>query len=131
MTADITVLVADDEAHLRLTLEYLVRTVGDVVVHAAADGQEALDLAVEHKPQLVLLDLMMPKLDGAATCQRIREAWGEHDGQIWFVTGRGSSLTAERARELGANRMISKPFDPDELLGLVREALFGEACVRE
>ncbi len=118
-----TILIADDQAHVRLPLEYLVRTLPGVRVVTASNGRQAVELAVAQRPALVLLDVMMPELDGYAACRQIRQAWANHPGQIWFVTARGSTLDTDQAQEVGATRCITKPFDPDRILTLIREHL--------
>jgi len=123
MTATITVLIADDQAHIRMPLEFLVGTLPGVRVLTACNGQEAVDLAVAHKPMLVLMDVMMPVLDGYTACQKIRAAWGTHPGQIWFITVRGSTMDTDQASAVGGQQCISKPFDPDKVLTQIRSYL--------
>lgn len=116
------VLIADDQPHINLTLQFLVRSLG-VEVISANNGRDAVRLAIERKPALVLMDVMMPDTDGYSACKEVRSAWGEYHGQIWFITARGSNTDLSQAREVGANRCITKPFDPDLVLQAVREAL--------
>ena len=117
------VIVAEDQPHLLLTMEYLTRMVGNVEVMTTDNGEDAAKLAIEHKPALVLLDVMMPKMDGYAACQKIREAWGDHSGLIWLMSVRNSQADKDRIRQVGANCFINKPFDPDLIVQLMREAL--------
>ncbi|MCC6580444.1 MAG: response regulator [Phycisphaeraceae bacterium] len=116
------VLICDDQPHIELTLKFLVSTLPDTKVMSCSDGEEAMRLAIEHRPDLILLDVMMPRVDGYAACEEIRRAWGDHPGKIWFITARGSSLDHDRARQVGADEVINKPFDPDRLLNRIREA---------
>jgi DNA-binding response OmpR family regulator len=119
------VLVADDQPSVLRPMQFLLRQLG-VEVLAVTDGASALKLAVERHPQLVFLDVNMPQSDGFETCRAIRQAWGsEHQGRIWFMTACGSASDEDRARQVGADRFITKPFDPDKLLNLVREVLQG------
>jgi two-component system, OmpR family, alkaline phosphatase synthesis response regulator PhoP len=123
MTNPPTVLIVDDQPHVRLPLEYLVRSIPGVQVLSAGNGMEAVALAVKHRPLLVLLDVMMPLLDGYAAAQQIRQAWGDHPGQIWFLTARGSNLDLDQAKSVGAAQFITKPFDPDRVVSLIRQLL--------
>jgi len=115
MSDNFLVLIADDQPHIMLTLEYLVKRIHGAQVATTNSGQEAVKKAIDLKPKLVLLDVMMPDMDGYTACQAIREAWGEYAGQIWFITARGSHTDRLAAEEAGANRIINKPFDPDLL----------------
>ena len=117
------VLIVDDQPHLLLTLEYLVRTVEGVSVLTATNGVDAVEFAAENKPRLVLMDVVMPELDGYAACQMIRQRWGRYCGQIWLITTRGSHADLDQARQVGADRCITMPFDPDLVLQMVRETL--------
>ncbi len=121
------ILLADDEPHILLALEYLTRQLGEVKVLTATDGPTAVHLAIQHQPALILLDVMMPGMDGYAACTEIRNHWQQspspHDGQIWFLTARESNLDKTQSLEVGANRIINKPFDPDRLLNDISNAL--------
>ena len=119
------VLVVDDQPHERLPLEYLIKSLPGTRVLTAGNGQQAVELALKHRPLLVLMDVMMPLLDGYAAAQQIRAAWGDHPGQIWFLTARGSNLDSQQARAFGAVQFITKPFDPDRVLAQVRDFLAG------
>jgi DNA-binding response OmpR family regulator len=103
------VLIVDDEPNIRLSLEFLMRKAG-YAVRSAGDGEEALALVARETPDVVLLDLMMPKLDGFAVCARIRAM--NLPRRVWIVimTARGRGLERERARALGADDYIVKPF---------------------
>lgn len=117
------VLIADDQAHIVLALEFLVRSLGKARVMTATDGRDAVAKAIEHKPALVLLDVMMPQIDGYTAGKMIRESWADHPGQIWFISARGSRTDADQAREVGGDRFINKPFDPDRVLKEIRQAV--------
>jgi two-component system, OmpR family, alkaline phosphatase synthesis response regulator PhoP len=123
MTNPPVVLIVDDQPHVRLPLEYLVRSIPGVQVLTAGNGVEAVALAVKHRPLLVMLDVMMPLMDGYAAAQQIRQVWGDHPGQIWFLTARGSNLDTDQAKAVGAAQFITKPFDPDRVVSLVRQLL--------
>jgi CheY-like chemotaxis protein len=115
--------VADDQPNIRLPLEYLLKSIPGVTVVSASDGAKALELAVKHKPSLVLLDVMMPKMDGYTACRQIKQSWGDHPAEIWFITARGSNFDLEAAQKAGATHSIGKPFDPDHVLKQVRQYL--------
>ncbi|MAX22876.1 MAG: hypothetical protein CMJ19_00110 [Phycisphaeraceae bacterium] len=119
------ILLADDEPHILLALEYMSRTLDHVTVMTASDGPTAVKLAIENKPSLVLMDVMMPGIDGYTACATIRKAWAEndHQGNIWFITARSSNMDNEHAHSVGADRIVHKPFDPDKLLKMMQEHL--------
>jgi CheY-like chemotaxis protein len=121
--ADLLVLIAYDQPHVRLPLQFLIQALPGVKVMTASNGQEAVELALRHRPGLVLLDVMMPVMDGYTAAAKIREGWGDHGGQVWFLTARGSSMDSAQARAAGATQFINKPFDPDRLVGLLRQLL--------
>lgn len=112
------ILLADDEPHILLALEYISRTLDNVTIRTASDGPTAIKIATEQNPCLILMDVMMPGIDGYTACATIRKQWEEshHDGQIWFITARSSNIDNEHALSVGANRVVHKPFDPDVLL---------------
>lgn len=117
------VLIADDQPHIVLALDFLVRSLGKARVMTATDGRDAVNKAIQHKPALVLLDVMMPQIDGYTAGKMIREGWAGHPGQIWFISARGSRTDADQARVVGGDRFINKPFDPDRVLKEIRQAV--------
>ena len=129
MSGEFAVLIADDQPHLLLTLQYLLSTIDGVKVYSATNGQEAMDLALKHRPDLILLDVSMPIMTGIEACQAIRAGWEGHAGQIWFVTARGAGMDEQQARQFGAERLVTKPFDPDGLLNAVRQQMSAGADV--
>lgn len=116
-----SILLADDEPHILLTLEYMTRTIKDVTVYTASDGPTAVRIALEKRPSLILMDVMMPGIDGYTACATIRKDWKEqnHHGQIWFITARSSNMDNEHAHSVGADQIVHKPFDPDHLLKMI------------
>jgi len=113
------ILVVDDEPrYLRLMEANLTSEGFDVI--KAANGQEAVDRVASHQPDLVLLDIMMPVLDGFAACERIREF---SMVPIIMVTARGEENARVRGLDLGADDYIVKPFSATELLARVRAVL--------
>src|SRR6202158_2480350 len=120
MPAKNTTLVAadDDPGLLRLMARNLQLEGFDVL--AASDGQQALELIENHAPDLVLLDVMMPRMDGFTVCSRVREFSAV---PIIIVTARGQDQDKVRGLDLGADDYLTKPFSVDELLARVRAVL--------
>ncbi len=114
-----TILTADDDPQL---LRLVARNLEfeDYHVLTASDGKQALDLIEQHSPDAVLLDVMMPKMDGFAVCQRVREFSAV---PIILVTARGQDQDKVRGLDLGADDYLTKPFSVDELLARVRAVL--------
>lgn len=114
------ILIAEDEADLAMGLRDNLQFEGYqvIVVH---DGEEALKAAAEHSPDLILLDIMMPKLDGLEVCRRIRES-----GQIvpiLMLTAKSQEIDIVRGLEVGADDYVTKPFSIRELLARIKAAL--------
>ena len=111
-----TILVVDDEASIRRILETRLSMIGYWVV-TACDGQEALEAFHDHQPDLVVLDVMMPKLDGYGVCQELRK---ESDVPIVMLTALGDVADRITGLELGADDYVVKPFSPKELEARIR-----------
>jgi signal transduction histidine kinase len=117
------VLIADDEPDIR---RFLIMQLDDVEVIEAADGAEALELAKLHRPQIALLDHMMPELDGVEVCRRIRENHSTRDTSIIILTARADEQTKIDALQAGASDFLTKPFSTAELgLRLRNQILMG------
>jgi len=119
-----SVLIVDDEVSICLSLRHLMKREGyDVrVVH---DGEAALDAVREAAPDLILLDVMIPKRDGYDVCQTIRKNPDWNDVRIVMVTAKGRDVEAEKGLALGANAYVTKPFSTRELAEKVRSLLEG------
>jgi len=116
---DTTLVAADDDPQLlRLMTRNLQLEGFDVL--AASDGQQALELIENNAPDLVLLDVMMPKMDGFTVCSRVREFSAV---PIIIVTARGQDQDKVRGLDLGADDYLTKPFSVEELLARVRAVL--------
>ena len=116
------ILIADDEPNILISLEYLMKREGfDVSV--ARDGQEAIDAIVRDHPQLVLLDLMMPKKTGLEVCQEVRANPALHDVLILMLTAKGRDTDVAKGTAMGANAYVTKPFSTRELVAKVRAML--------
>jgi diguanylate cyclase (GGDEF)-like protein len=119
-----TILIVDDEPHIRRILDYLLRQQG-YEVEAAASGPEALDRiqGSQHLPDLILLDLMMPEMDGFEVCRRLRDDYRSRQIPIIIVTAKGEQIDRVRGLEGGANDYLTKPYDHKELVLRVRNTL--------
>jgi DNA-binding response OmpR family regulator len=114
------VLIVEDEAPMRMALEDILEAEGYRVL-TAADGESGLSIAVEEKPDLVLLDIMMPKLDGLGVCAELRRlAVGV---PVLMLTARGQVEDRVAGLDTGADDYLVKPFSTDELLARVRALL--------
>lgn len=119
------VLIVDDEPHIRLLLEQALEELEDegVELHTAKDGKEALEMiAVEH-PQLVFLDVMMPKLNGYEVCNEVKYVQNLSNIFIIMLTAKGQEFDKKRGEEVGADIYMTKPFDPDEVVAKAMEVL--------
>ena len=116
------ILIVDDEPNIAASLEFLLQR-GGYDVRVAHDGEEALAEARSFRPQLVLLDVMMPKLDGYEVCQRLREGENGAGVKIVMLTARGREVDAEKGKAIGADLFVTKPFSTRDLVAHVRELL--------
>ena len=114
------ILIVDDEPNIAASLEFLLQR-GGYEVRVAHDGEEALAQAESFGPELVLLDVMMPKLNGYEVCQRLRQ--GGRAMKIVMLTARGRGVDMEKGKALGADLYVTKPFSTRELVAQVRELL--------
>jgi len=113
------VLIVDDEPNIVTSLEFLMRGC-DYEVRVAPNGEEALRLAESFRPDVVLLDVMMPQRGGFEVCQKIRENPVLGDVKIIMLTARGRDAERDRGLNLGANAYVTKPFSTKELMNTVR-----------
>lgn len=114
-----TILVSDDNPQINEILQKYLQSEGYAVV-TAQDGQQALDLFFSHAPNLVLLDVMMPKVDGFAVCQQIRKV---SDVPILMITAKGEDEDRISGLDFGADDYIVKPFSTGELMARIRAVL--------
>jgi DNA-binding response OmpR family regulator len=117
-----TILIVDDEAYIVTSLEYVMQSAGFEVA-VAYDGEEALEKVAEAVPALVILDLMMPKLDGFEVCQKIRENPLWKDIRIIILTAKGRDIERKKGMSLGADDYMTKPFSTRDILNRVKELL--------
>ena len=120
-----SVLIVDDEQHIRLLIEQALEELTDdgVDLYTAADGEEALAVVEAQRPALVFLDVMMPKKNGFEVARAIKGDLGLADTHVVLLTAKGQAYDREQGLAAGADRYLTKPFDPDELLGIARDVL--------
>lgn len=116
------ILVVDDEPNIVLSLEFLMKQAG-FEVRTAADGEAALNVIAADRPDLVLLDVMMPRKNGYEVCQTIRAHPDWKDIYIVMLTAKGREVEREKGLALGANAYITKPFSTQEVVAQVRKLL--------
>jgi DNA-binding response OmpR family regulator len=117
-----SVLIVDDEPNILLSLQFLMKKSG-YDVRTARDGEEALAEISRAPPDLVLLDVMMPKIDGFSMCERIRANPEWRDMRIIMLTARGRDVERDRGLALGADDYITKPFSTQDAIARVEAAL--------
>lgn len=113
-----SVLVVDDEPQVVWMLQFSLEAEG-FQTFAARDGRTALAGLKEHRPKLVLLDIMMPVMDGWTVLEQIRDLPDEDRPRVVVVSARASLRDRVKAAELGADAFVAKPFNVDDLLGLL------------
>lgn len=118
-----TVLVVEDEPNIVLSLQFVMRQVG-FTVRVASDGDQALRAVDEYVPDLVLLDIMIPKRDGFSVCEAIRANPTCSNVKIIMLSAKSREADREKALELGADEFITKPFST-RILGNVVKTLMG------
>ena len=116
------ILVVDDEPNIVLSLEFLMKQAG-FQVRTASDGEAALAAITAELPDLVLLDVMMPRKNGYEVCQAIRSNPGWASLRIIMLTAKGREVEREKGLALGADDYITKPFSTQEVVERVRELL--------
>ena len=113
------IVVADDELYIRLLVKDILGT--DYVVLEASNGEEAVKLTRTQKPDLVLMDILMPKLDGYTACYAIKTNELTKEIPVVMLTGVGHELNRQLSQEMGATGYITKPFKSEDLLDKVRQ----------
>jgi len=115
------ILIADDETGIRLTLGRILDK--DYVVLEAANGEEAVEIAKGQNPDLILMDLIMPKMDGYAACSQIKADEATKGIPVVILTAIGNELNKKFATEMGAEGYINKPFNIQELMDVITPLL--------
>jgi two-component system, OmpR family, alkaline phosphatase synthesis response regulator PhoP len=117
-------LIVDDEAHIRMLIEQTLEELEDEGVNflSAENGEQALEIIQAENPQLVFLDVMMPKMNGMEVCRRVKK---ELSLEVFIVllTAKGQELDRLKGQEVGADLYMTKPFDPEVILEKAREVL--------
>lgn len=116
------VLVCDDEPYIVESVSYVVRKAGFEVV-VAEDGQEALAAGRREKPDLIFLDIMMPKLTGYEVCRKLKDDPETRGAYIVMLTARGQEEDERKALEMGADEFMTKPFSPRKMRAKLLELL--------
>ncbi|MGV9317388.1 ANTAR domain-containing response regulator [Streptomyces sp. NPDC003660] len=114
------VVIAEDEALIRLDLKEMLEEEGYTVVGEAGDGEQAVELAREHKPDLVILDVKMPKMDGISAAEKIAE---ESIAPVLMLTAFSQRDLVERARDAGAMAYLVKPFSKTDVVPAIEMAV--------
>jgi len=119
------ILIVDDEAHIRMLIEQTLEELEDedVSFFTAENGEEALQIIRDENPQLVFLDVMMPKMNGMEVCRRVKKEAGLSNVFIVLLTAKGQELDRQKGLEVGADLYMTKPFDPEVILNKAREVL--------
>ena len=123
MNTTATIAVIEDDETIRTLLQMLLRNAGFTSVRTAERGDTGLELVRRHKPDLVLLDLMLPGLDGLSVCRRIRETPALAQTRILMVTAKSEDADIVRGLELGADDYVTKPFSRSVLLARIQAVL--------
>lgn len=123
------VLIAEDEPSIAISLEFLLKAAGYEVA-IARDGPGALALAGTFRPELIVLDVMLPAMDGFEVCRRLREKPDTRDVRILMLTARGRETEVKRGLAAGAHAYMTKPFATRELVNAVAE-LLGRSAVQK
>jgi len=119
------ILIVDDEAHIRMLIEQTLEELEDEGVEflTAENGEIALEIIQKENPQLVFLDVMMPKMNGMEVCRRVKKELELNNVFIVLLTAKGQELDRQRGQEVGADVYMTKPFDPEIILSKAKEVL--------
>lgn len=116
------ILIVDDEPNIVISLEYLLKKEG-FEVSVATDGEAALRQAGEFRPDLILLDVMMPKKSGFEVCESLRADASQAELKIIMLTAKGRETEVTKGLALGANAYITKPFSTKDLVAQIKTLL--------
>jgi CheY-like chemotaxis protein len=115
----IRVLVVEDDDVIRQLITVNLELEGFEVM-TAVDGQDALERVIADEPDVITLDVMMPRMDGWATAEKLREDPATAGIKIVLISARAQEADLQRGDQIGVDAYLTKPFDPDELIGVVR-----------
>jgi DNA-binding response OmpR family regulator len=116
------ILIVDDEENIVISLEFLIEQAG-YELQIAKNGEEALAQVASFAPDLMLLDVMMPKINGFEVCRRVREMPEGQQLKIIMLTAKGREVEITKGLAMGADTYITKPFSTKELMAQVRQML--------
>ena len=116
------ILAVDDEPNILMSIEFILDMEG-YEVHTACDGDDALEAADRVRPDLILLDINMPRKDGYEVCRILRQRKSMADTKVIMLTAKGQALEKKKGLEVGADEYVTKPFSADELLGAIQTCL--------
>ena len=123
----IRILIVDDEPDIRqLVSDVLESGTGEYEINHAVDGEDALKKVATKKPDLVILDIMMPRMDGLETCRRLRASEATKSIPVILLTVKAGMESRDEGFGCGADLYMTKPFDPEELRRMVKGILSGE-----
>jgi CheY-like chemotaxis protein len=119
------VLIADDEAYIRLLIQQSLEEFEDqgVEILTANNGEDAMQMIRDERPDLVFLDVMMPKMNGYDVCQAVKHDPTTEDIFIVILTAKGQEFDRQHGEQVGANLFMTKPFDPDDIIALAGKVL--------
>ena len=119
------ILIVDDESHIRMLIEQTLEELEDEGVEflTAENGEIAFNIIQKENPQLVFLDVMMPKMNGMEVCRKVKKELMLEDVYIVLLTAKGQELDRQKGHEVGADVYMTKPFDPEAILKKAREIL--------
>ncbi len=116
------ILIVDDEPNILISLEFLMKREG-FQIFTAGDGEAALEQISAHRPEMVLLDVMMPKKNGYEVCQIIRATPEWQDMKVIMISAKGRDTEMAKGLAMGANAYLTKPFSTKDLVAKVKEML--------
>lgn len=116
------ILAVDDEPNILMSIEFILEMEG-YEVHIARDGDEALEVAERVRPDLILLDVSMPRKDGYEVCRILREREDMAGTKVIMLTAKGQTLEKKKGIEVGADNYVTKPFGAEDLLEKIRAIL--------
>ncbi len=119
------ILIVDDEPHIRILLEQTMEDLEDqgVDLLLADNGEAALAIIREERPELVLLDVMMPRMNGFEVCRAVKHDLGLEGVYVVLLTAKGQEFDRQKGLEAGADAYVTKPFNPDEIVARARAVL--------
>ena len=117
------ILVVDDEVYIVQILEFSLSRIEGYDVVTASDGEEALEKVAAEHPDLIVLDVMMPKMDGYETCKRLKEEEATRSIPVILLSAKGRTIDQNKGFEAGADDYITKPFSPRKLIEKINYVL--------